>query len=88
MSEQLTEPRSGECLLCYLLRMVPDLSCDGTLRWSTRWRDAQPRPPRTLLRRLERGGGYCDCEVIMNVYRRELEEGIEPPGECPHRGAG
>jgi hypothetical protein len=85
LSEQITAPRPRECLQCYLLRLVGEFGCDGTLRWSEHWRDSQPRPSRRLLKRLERQGGFCDCEVIMNVYQlypEDDERFDELP--CPH----
>ena len=63
------DPGENECLRCYLVRMLHSSGCDGTHRWTTRWRDA--RAPRVvdLLRKLAgRGGICCDCEVIFNVW--------------------
>lgn len=86
LSKQLTAPAAGECLLCYLCRVIGEFGCNGTLRWSMCWREAQPQRPRAFQRRLERQGGYCDCEVIMNVYRHYPED--EDPSAalpCPHQ---
>jgi hypothetical protein len=41
--------------------------CDGTLRAVRRWA-AQARVRwSTLKAELRRGGGFCDCEVVLNV---------------------
>jgi len=68
LAERLTAPKPSECLRCYLLRMVTEFGCDGTYRWTIRWRDIHAAKPGGLLRRLERQGGFCDCEVLMNVF--------------------
>jgi Protein of unknown function (DUF2695) len=68
LSRHLTEPAEFECLRCFLLRMANEFGCDGTHRWAVRWRDARAPRARALLRRLERFGGFCDCEVLLNVF--------------------
>ena len=45
LSLRLTEPGERECLRCFLLRMINQFGCDGTHRWTIRWRDRRaPRP--------------------------------------------
>jgi hypothetical protein len=73
MSRGLTEPRDRECLRCYLLRMLNEFGCTGTLRWSEHWRDLRAPRARALARRLAGRGGFCDCEVILNVYPQHTE---------------
>lgn len=68
LAERLTGPATRECLRCYLLRMIIEFGCDGTYRWTIRWRDLRAGQPRGLLRQLGRRGGCCDCEVLMNVF--------------------
>ena len=69
VSERLTAVRPGECLACYLGRMLAEFGCTGDHRFTTRWRAAQRRPMPALLRWLaERGGCCCDCEVVLNVF--------------------
>jgi Protein of unknown function (DUF2695) len=68
LSRYLTEPGEHECLRCFLLRMVNEFGCDGTHRWAGRWREVRSPRARALLRRLERLGGFCDCEVLLNVF--------------------
>ena len=68
LAERLTAPASAECLRCFLLRMITEFGCDGTFRWTIRWRDVCAGQPRKLLDQLAGRGGYCDCEVLMNIY--------------------
>jgi hypothetical protein len=68
LARRLTEPSTAECLRCFLLRMLTEFGCDGTYRWTIRWRDACAAQPGKLLDQLFRRGGCCDCEVLMNVY--------------------
>ena len=69
LSRRLTGPGERECLRCYLLRMISEFGCDGTHRWTIRWRDLMAPRAAGLVRRLQnRGGICCDCEVIFNVF--------------------
>ena len=77
---QSTHP--GECVLCYVHRMVTAFGCDGTLRWALRWRDRRALRARTLIDRLTARGAHCDCELFSNGW--ELAGG---PGNRGRRGA-
>ncbi len=55
-------------LVCFLVRMITEFGCDGTFRWTIRWRDICAARPGNLLDQLADRGGFCDCEVLMNVY--------------------
>ena len=68
LAERLTAPGQAECLRCFLLRMITEFGCDGTYRWTIRWRDVSAAQPGKLLGQLARSGGYCDCEVLVNAY--------------------
>ncbi|NEE03115.1 DUF2695 domain-containing protein [Phytoactinopolyspora halotolerans] len=70
LSRALTEPGERECLRCYVLRMLHEFGCDGTLRWAKYWRDLRAPRAQALARKLAYRGGHCDCEVIFNVYPR------------------
>ncbi|MBO0825264.1 MAG: DUF2695 domain-containing protein [Actinobacteria bacterium] len=70
LATALTEPDDRECLRCFVLRMMGEFGCDGTHRWTVRWRDARAPLATRLLRRLGQLGGGCDCEVLMNVFPR------------------
>lgn len=80
LSRSLTEPGDRECLRCYLLRMLDEFGCSGTLRWTEHWRDLLAPRAHALAKRLAARGGFCDCEVILNVYPQDTE--IEPPPPC------
>ena len=61
-------PEQGECLRCYVDRMVGSRGCDTSLRFTRRWLECSSYTnPARLLRWFESSGGYCDCEVLMNV---------------------
>jgi Protein of unknown function (DUF2695) len=77
LAERLTGPGQLECLRCYLLRMITEFGCDGSYRWTIRWRDVRAAQPGGLLRQFERRGGCCDCEILLNVFPDY------PPVEAP-----
>lgn len=68
LSEALTAPGPGECVLCFAARMVSEFGCDTTMRWVRRWRDLRVPRATGLVRRLNARGGFCDCEVFMNGW--------------------
>jgi len=70
LSSRLTSPRSGECLVCYVARMLDEFGCDETLRWARRFRDARAPRATRLVERLQGMGGFCDCEILLNGYAR------------------
>ena len=65
---QVTAPHDGECVFCYVLRMLDAFGCDTTLRWATRWRDVRMPRATGLEHRLGRRGGFCDCEIFLNGW--------------------
>jgi Protein of unknown function (DUF2695) len=90
LGEELTRPAPGECVLCYLHRMLRAFGCDTTLRWVRRWRDLVRPGLATFERRFEARGGFCDCEVFWNGWTlrddlRVLDENgdLEWPAELP-----
>lgn len=79
----LTAPRDRECLVCFLLRMVAEFGCDGTHRWTERWRDLCAPRATALVRRLASSGGQCcDCEVLINVYPDRVPEDMDARPAC------
>lgn len=77
-------PHPGECLVCFVERMVIEHGCGNHLHWAGLWRGwAAPRAT-ALERRLAAKGGYCDCEILMNAYVREadLEQELWHDDEC------
>lgn len=43
--------------------------CDGTMRHTRAFLEARRLPITKVTRWLRREGGYCDCEVYLNVVR-------------------
>ncbi|MCB0894394.1 MAG: DUF2695 domain-containing protein [Nocardioides sp.] len=62
------EPQTGECLVCFVDRMVAEHGCDGSLLWSVRFRDLRS-PTATALEKRFRGQAVrCDCMVLQKAY--------------------
>lgn len=64
-------PWRHECLACYVFRML-GRGCDG-LKWSKTYRDMRAPRATALERKFPELGGYCDCEVMSNVFRANYE---------------
>lgn len=64
---QLTGVRAGECLVCYVARMIESFGCDTTLRFCRGYRDQCAPRATALERRLGSMGGFCDCEIFLNA---------------------
>jgi Protein of unknown function (DUF2695) len=57
--------------------------CDGTLRGAAQWAAGSGIEWRRLRRELEENGGYCDCEVLLNIFGGDFDafagdNGLEP----------
>lgn len=76
LSTELTRPHEGECLLCYVHRML-EFGCTG-LRWATRYRDLRAPRATALEDRLGEKGAFCDCEMFLNGYELAPEHWIRP----------
>jgi uncharacterized protein DUF2695 len=83
----LTAPGDdGECLLCFVARMLDDFGCDTTLRFAKHYRDLRAPRATAMEARLGRMGGFCDCEIFLNgmtlaehhLERDESGEAIAP----------
>jgi hypothetical protein len=89
LSVEITQPRPGEWLHCYVYRML-EFGCTG-LRWAQRYRDLRAPRATALRRRLMSKGAGCDCEIFMNGWslRRTYQRGIRrarntsTPRSCP-----
>jgi Protein of unknown function (DUF2695) len=58
-------------------------SCEGTLRAAQEWAKSAGVAWPSLRRELEENGGYCDCEVVLNVFGGDFDRtcdvgGVEP----------
>jgi hypothetical protein len=89
LSVEITQPMAGECLHCYVCRMLV-FGCTG-LRWAQRYRDLTAPRATALRERLMSKGAGCDCEIFRNgwslrreyqVYDPEAEE-YDYPDELP-----
>lgn len=80
-------PRPLDCLACYLHRALQRKECDGKLTLTHEWQGLQRmfrRRTGGLTAFLKSRGGYCDCEVLMNVYP-DREPDLDPKtARCPH----
>lgn len=74
IASTIVTPHDRECLPCYLDRVMRDVSCDGSLRLARTYRDHRAPIATALEHRLMQRGGYCDCEVLMNVYQAKDDE--------------
>lgn len=73
-TETPPDPHPGECLLCYVHRMLQDSGCTG-LRFATHYRDVRVPRATALESRLRSMGGFCDCEIFLNAYELRPEHG-------------
>ncbi|MEE1621019.1 DUF2695 domain-containing protein [Zafaria sp. J156] len=72
LSDELTAPRAGECLMCYLYRMM-EFGCRGH-GFTRRYQEAAAPRATALLRRLARMGACCcECEVFWNAYHLDAD---------------
>ena len=67
--EELTNPHEGECLFCYVYRMLEFGCLPDRLTWTRRWRDLRAPRATGLERRLAARGGFCDCEIFLNGWQ-------------------
>ena len=65
----LTDPLPGECLFCYVYRMLEFGCLPDRLTWARRWRDLRAPRATGLERRLGARGGFCDCEIFLNGWQ-------------------
>lgn len=90
LAEEWTNP-NGECLACYLIRMLEEFGCDGTLRWTRRWRDCEAPADKNLLRRFKARTLHYDSDVMINIVPDVIpdDDGRLPPcAECQAHRAG
>ena len=72
LSAKWVRPEQGECLTCFVDRMLTQFGCDGTLRFALFYRDERAPHAASLAQALAGAGGFCDCEILMNA--------VEPAG--------
>lgn len=79
LSAKWVRPEQGECLTCFVNRMLTQFGCDGTLRFALFYRDKRAPRAASLEQALAGAGGYCDCEILMNAV--EPAEGADRFGD-------
>ena len=58
------------CLFEFLEEQVAEHECDNEMRFTKAWLEVNdPGNADAILKWLGDHGGYCDCEVLMNVTR-------------------
>jgi hypothetical protein len=62
----LTRILDPECFFCYVYRMVELHGC-FRFQWAQRYLELRAPRFRAKLHQLGASGGFCDCEIIMNV---------------------
>jgi hypothetical protein len=81
---ELTTPAPGECLACFVVRMLEAFDCDNTLRFARHYRDVRAPRATYLEHRLGAMGGFCDCEIFWNGFQR-ADVGWDEDSEVPPR---
>ncbi|WP_287930875.1 DUF2695 domain-containing protein [Arthrobacter sp.] len=76
----LTLPLPHECLFCYVWSMVLCYGCHG-LHWAKRYQELCAPRATALVQRLEAHGGYCDCEMFMNVVGQRFAWWLPAPDD-------
>lgn len=59
-------------LLDYVEAEVESAGCDHSLRATRAWAAANEIEPEVLAESLGHFGGFCDCEVLLNVDAEEI----------------
>lgn len=81
--------RPGECLACFLHRMIGTAECLGEFTWTEHYRHVRSPRAVALERRLRAAGATCDCDVLDRVWRLNgallvrdaVTDGLVPPTE-------
>jgi hypothetical protein len=68
-----------ESLLTHVDDAVQREGCDHSRRATDAWASARGIALDALHTGLEEYGGYCDCEVVMNVHPDEVFEPVRQP---------
>ncbi|EWT07858.1 hypothetical protein N864_19625 [Intrasporangium chromatireducens Q5-1] len=83
-------PAPGECLPCFVGRMVATEGCTGAMGWVEQFRVHRAKRATALVRRLVTQGACCDCTLVDAVW--QLSPGLwewtpdgqlVPPLEAP-----
>ncbi|MCV7195916.1 DUF2695 domain-containing protein [Mycobacterium angelicum] len=61
-----------EDLLDYVEEQFDEQPCDHSTRHAERWAESHHIQWAELAQELQEFGGYCDCEIVMNVEPEEV----------------
>jgi hypothetical protein len=70
--EMILDRPQLEALLDHVDAQVRTNGCDDTLRFTRAWAATQQLDADELAHSLGQFGGYCDCEVVLNVEPEEI----------------
>jgi hypothetical protein len=95
IAADLTDVEDGECVYCYVARMMRQHGCDTSLRFTRHFRDQRAPRATAIERRMGQLGGFCDCEIFLNgvtvahslrTYDEGLAEWVSPAELLSCRG--
>ena len=69
----LLSKRDVKSLFGYLSKKLSTDECDHTLQHTNAWLAKKIEDENTrqqVLNEIQKDGGYCDCEVLLNCYER------------------
>jgi len=72
------EPRQRASLVVAIGDGLRERGCDNTLRTAQAWARGEQMPWEWLREELEARGGFCDCEVMVNVVPPPEESRMRP----------
>ncbi len=87
-------PHHGECLACFVHRMMAAARCSDSLGWAEHYRLVRARRAVSLTKRLAAQGATCDCAVVTDLWRPSIAlwsrddaiDDLAPPKDLPPCG--
>ena len=87
-------PHPGECLACFVHRMLAMARCSDSLGWAEHYRLVRARRAVSLTKRLAAQGATCDCAVVTDLWRPSIAlwsrdddiDDLAPPKDLPPCG--
>lgn len=83
-------PAAGECLPCFVARMVATQGCSGGFGWVEQFRVHRAKRATALTRRLASQGAVCDCalpdvvwQLSPGLWEWSKDGRLVPPAEAP-----
>lgn len=72
-----------EALLDAIDAAVTTSGCDHSDRHARAWLEEHALPTEVVLGALREMGGYCDCEIVLNVEPEDIFGSSQPPRRGP-----